>query len=95
NGLEGYLYSLKNNVEEKLEDKIEEDDKDTVLTAVQDAMDWLDDNQEADKEDFEAKQKEVEKLVNPIMSKLYQSGGGSPDDEEDYDDEDEDDHDEL
>ncbi|KAE8892818.1 Luminal-binding protein 5 [Phytophthora fragariae] len=95
NGLEGYLYSLKNNVEEKLEDKINEDDKDTVLTAVQDAMDWLEDNQEADKEDFEAKQKEVEKLVNPIMSKVYQ-GGAAPEGDEDYDDEEEDDdHDEL
>ncbi|ETI52681.1 luminal-binding protein [Phytophthora nicotianae CJ01A1] len=93
NALEGYLYSLKNNVEEKLEDKIDEDDKDTVLTAVQDAMDWLEDNQEADKEDFEAKQKEVEKLVNPIMSKVYQ-GGAAPEDE-DYDDEEEDEHDEL
>ncbi|KAF4040046.1 Hsp70 protein [Phytophthora infestans] len=90
NGLEGYLYSLKNNVEEKLEDKIDEDDKDTVLTAVQDAMDWLEDNQEADKEDFEAKQKEVEKLVNPIMSKVYQ-GGAAPEE----DDEDDDEHDEL
>ncbi|KAG1710820.1 Luminal-binding protein 3 [Phytophthora capsici] len=95
NALEGYLYSLKNNVEEKLEDKIDEDDKDTVLTAVQDAMDWLEDNQEADKEDFEAKQKEVEKLVNPIMSKVYQGGAG-PEGEDDYDDDDEDDeHDEL
>ncbi|KAL3671480.1 Luminal-binding protein 3 [Phytophthora oleae] len=95
NALEGYLYSLKNNVEDKLEDKIDEDDKDTVLTAVQDAMDWLEDNQEADKEDFEGKQKEVEKLVNPIMSKVYQ-GGASPEGEDDYDDDDEDDeHDEL
>ncbi|KAF4031617.1 Hsp70 protein [Phytophthora infestans] len=92
NGLEGYLYSLKNNVEEKLEDKIDEDDKDTVLTAVQDAMDWLEDNQEADKEDFEAKQKEVEKLVNPIMSKVYQ-GGAAP--EEDDEDDEDDEHDEL
>ncbi|CAH0493494.1 hypothetical protein KXD40_003761 [Peronospora effusa] len=93
NALEGYLYSLKNNVEDKLEDKIDEDDKDTVLTAVQDAMDWLEDNQEVDKEDFEAKQKEVEKIVNPIMSKVYQTGGTAP--EEDGDDDDEDEHDEL
>ncbi|CAI5719169.1 unnamed protein product [Peronospora destructor] len=94
NALEGYLYSLKNNVEDKLEDKIDEDDKDTVLTAVQDAMDWLEDNQEADKEDYEAKQKEVEKIVNPIMSKVYQTGGTAPEEDGD-DEEDEDEHDEL
>ncbi|GAB9472830.1 Luminal-binding protein, partial [Globisporangium polare] len=93
NGLEGYLYSLKNSVEDKLADKIEEDDKDTVLKSVQDAMDWLEDNQEADKEDFEAKQKEVEKAVNPIMAKVYQSGGGASPEGDDEDDED--DHDEL
>ncbi|KAF4321189.1 hypothetical protein BBO99_00005136 [Phytophthora kernoviae] len=93
NALEGYLYSLKNNVEEKLEDKLDEDDKDTITTAVQDAMDWLEDNQEADKEDYEEKQKEVEKLVNPIMSKMYQ--GGAPEGDDDEDDDDEDEHDEL
>lgn len=92
NSLEGYLYNLKNNVEDKLADKIEEDDKDAVLKVVQDAMDWLEDNQEADKDDFEAKQKEVEKVVNPIMAKVYQAGGGAA--PEGADDE-EDDHDEL
>ncbi|TMW56496.1 hypothetical protein Poli38472_006506 [Pythium oligandrum] len=91
NGLEGYLYNLKNNVEDKLADKIDEDDKETVLKAVQDAMDWLEDNQESDKEDFEAKQKEVEKVANPIMAKVYQSGGAPEGDDEEEDD----DHDEL
>jgi hypothetical protein len=28
------------------------------------------------KEEFDDKQKEVEKVVNPIMSKLYAAGGG-------------------
>ncbi|OQR92306.1 luminal-binding protein 3 precursor, partial [Thraustotheca clavata] len=91
NSLEGYLYNLKNNVEDKLADKIEDDDKDTILKAVQEAMDWLDENQEADKEDFEAQQKAIEKVVNPIMSKVYQSSGAPGAD----DDEDDDDHDEL
>ncbi|KDO35486.1 luminal-binding protein 2 [Saprolegnia parasitica CBS 223.65] len=92
NSLEGYLYNLKNNVEDKLADKIDDEDKDTVLKAVQEAMDWLDENQEADKEDFDAQQKAVEKVVNPIMSKVYQSTGGAG---AGADDDDEDDHDEL
>lgn len=93
NGLEGYLYNLKNTIDEKLEDKIGEEDKETVSTAVQEALDWLEDNQEAEKEDYEEKQKEVEKVVNPIMSKLYQGGAGEGAAPEE-DDEDED-HDEL
>nr|CCA24936.1 luminalbinding protein 3 precursor putative [Albugo laibachii Nc14] len=94
NALEGYLYNLKSQVDEKLAEKIEEDDKETVTNAVQDALDWLEDNQEADKADFEAKQKEVEKVVNPIMAKLYQggAGGGAAGEEEE---EEEEDHDEL
>jgi len=89
NGLEGFLYNLKNTVEDKLADKIEEDDKETIMKTVQEAMDWLEDNQEADKEDYEEKQKEVEKITNPIMSNLYQQGGAPSGDDEDED------HDEL
>ena len=89
NGLEGFLYNLKNSVEDKLADKIEESDKETVLAAVQDGLDWLEDNGSADKEDCEAQQKEVEKISNPIMASLYQGSGGpnngAGDDEEDHD----------
>merc|ERR1711988_816981 len=48
---------------------------------VQEALDWLDKNQLAEKDEFEAKQKEVEGIVNPIMMKVYQAagGGGMPD----------------
>lgn len=38
---------------------------------------WLDANQLADQEEFEHKQKELEKVCNPIISKLYQGMGGS------------------
>ncbi|KAI9915402.1 hypothetical protein PsorP6_008122 [Peronosclerospora sorghi] len=95
NALEGYLYNVKNNVEDKLEDKLDEEEKDTVLTAVQDAMDWLEDNMEADKDEYEAKQKEVEKIVNPVLSKVYQAGDGAPGFGTDDDDDDDDEHDEL
>lgn len=32
----------------------------------------------AEKEEFEAKQKEVEAVANPIMMKVYQGAGGAP-----------------
>ena len=67
--------------EEKLQDKFEGDDKDKIEKAVQETLDWLDKNQMAEKDEFEAKQKELEGVVNPIMMKVYQSagGGGMPD----------------
>lgn len=95
NGLEGYLYNLKNTVEDKMADKIGEDDKETVMKAVQEALDWLEDSAEAEKEDYESKQKEVEKIANPIMSSLYQGEGGAPGGGGDDDDDDDEDHDEL
>merc|ERR1712070_1135944 len=81
NGLEGYLYNLKNT--------IDDDDKEELDSIINEALDWLDENPEADAEDFEEKQKEVEQVANPIMRELYQQagagGGGMPDDDEDYD----------
>jgi heat shock protein 5 len=101
NGLEGYLYNLKNTLEDTekgIADKVDEEDKEKIEEAVKEGLEWLEDNQEAEKEEFEAKQKEIEAVVNPIMAKVYQGAGGAPggdaggDDEEEDDDED---HDEL
>merc|ERR1712100_279799 len=77
NGLENYCFTMRNTLsEEKLKDKFEAGDKEAIEQAVQDASDWLDKNQLAEKEEFEAKQKEVEGVVNPIMMKVYQAAGG-------------------
>merc|ERR1719379_319995 len=82
NGLENYCYSMKNTLqEEKLQDKFDAGDKDKIEKSVQECLDWLERNQMAETEEFEAKQKELEGVVNPIMMKVYQSagGGGMPD----------------
>merc|ERR1711988_1403438 len=61
NGLENYCYSMKNTLDEpNLKDKFEAGDKEAIEAAVKDAMDWLEKNQMAEKEEFDAKQKEVE-----------------------------------
>merc|ERR1719162_2393238 len=79
NGLEGYAYNLRNqlNDEEKgVADKIDDEDKETLEEAIKEVLDWLDDNQEADAEEYEEKQKELEGIANPIMQKVYAAGGG-------------------
>jgi len=77
NGLENYCFTMRNTLaEEKLQDKFEGDDKDKIEKAVQEALDWLDKNQLAEKDEFEAKQKELEGVVNSIMMKVYQAAGG-------------------
>merc|ERR1711968_415664 len=96
NGLEGYCYNLKNQLEDEekgIADKLSDEDKETIEETVKEALEWLDDNQEAEKEDYEAKQKEVEAIANPIIQTVYQEGGAGGDDEDD--EEEEDDEDEL
>uniref|UniRef100_A0A0A9VW00 Heat shock 70 kDa protein cognate 4 n=1 Tax=Lygus hesperus TaxID=30085 RepID=A0A0A9VW00_LYGHE len=79
NTLESYCFNMKSTVEdEKLKDKISEADKTTILEKVNEVIRWLDANQLAEKEEFEHKQKELEALCNPIITKLYQAGGGAP-----------------
>merc|ERR1711924_488096 len=83
NGLESYAYNLKNtlNDEEKgIKDKVSEEDAETIEEAVQEVLDWLDENQEADSEEYEEKKKELEGIVSPIMKNLYAQGGAGGDD---------------
>ncbi|XP_067143622.1 heat shock 70 kDa protein cognate 4 [Centruroides vittatus] len=76
NSLESYAFNMKSTVEdEKLKDKISEDDKKKLLEKVEETIKWLDTNQLAEKEEFEHKQKELEGFCNPIITKLYQAGG--------------------
>jgi len=78
NGLEGYAYSLKNQIndKEKLGGKISEEDKETIENAVKETLEWLSSNPEAEKEDLDAKKTELEGVANPIVTKLYQGAGG-------------------
>ncbi|KAM3853167.1 heat shock-related 70 kDa protein 2 [Vipera latastei] len=78
NALESYAYNIKQTVEDdKLKGKISEQDKQRVLEKCQEVISWLDRNQMAEKEEFEHKQKELEKLCNPIIAKLYQGAGAA------------------
>jgi len=79
NGLEGYAYQMKSTVEDdKMKDKISEEDKKTITEKCKETLDWLDTNSEASKEELESKQKELESVCAPIITKLYQSAGGAP-----------------
>jgi len=79
NGLENYCFTMRNTLDEpQLKEKFEPGDKEKIEAAVTEALDWLDKNQLAEKEEFNAKQKEVEGVANPIMMKVYQAGGAPP-----------------
>lgn len=74
NGLEGYVYNIRNT--------LKNGDTDMAKTAwgkaetiVEDAIKWMEENQEAEKEVYETKQKELEEKLTPIMSEMYANGG--------------------
>ena len=79
NNLESYCFNMKSTLEdEKLKDKISEADRKTINDKCDEAIKWLDINQTADKDEYADKQKEVEGICNPIITKLYQQAGGAP-----------------
>ncbi|KAG0173814.1 ATPase with role in protein import into the ER [Apophysomyces sp. BC1034] len=80
NQLENYIYTLKGQLSDDgaLGAKISEDDKDAIQDAIRDKLDWLDENQAAEKEDYDEKREELESVVNPITTKLYADGSSAP-----------------
>jgi len=87
NQLETYAYNIKSTVEDKAKDKVSAEDKKTALDAVKEALEWVEENAEADADEFNEKRKELEDACGPIMSKLYAAGGeaGGDDDLGDHD----------
>merc|ERR1712056_4501 len=74
--------------EEKLGAKLSDEDKETLFEAANDVIDWLDDNPDADRDDYKEKQQEFDDIAQPILKEFYEANpgaGGMPDeDDEDY-----------
>ncbi|KAL1350662.1 hypothetical protein HN51_014686 [Arachis hypogaea] len=91
NKLETYIFNMRSTIndKDKLSDKIDSDDKEKIEGTLKDVLEWLDDNQNAEKQDFEEKLKEVEAVCNPVIKEVYEKSGGSSssgfDDEESTD----------
>ena len=79
NALENYAYSLKNTLnDDKVAGKIDESDKSSLTAKMDETISWLESNHGADPEEYEAKQKALEQVAMPIMTKLYSAGGQMP-----------------
>lgn len=72
NGLESYLYNVRNSVrEDKVKETLGEEDTTIVEDAVQDGLNWLANNEDGEPELFKEKQKELEERIRPVMMKMY------------------------
>ncbi|XP_066149422.1 heat shock 70 kDa protein cognate 2 [Euwallacea fornicatus] len=74
NQLEGYIFSAKQAVENAPSDKLSEDDKKLVQDKCSAALQWLDGNQLAEKDEFEDRLKQLQGECQPIMMKMHQGG---------------------
>merc|ERR1712131_164855 len=75
NSLESYIFNLKSSLdEEQIKSKLSEDEAKSISTALDNSLSWLDTNQLAETEEFKDKLKDLENLVNPIMSRIHQGG---------------------
>merc|ERR1712172_263050 len=81
NAFDGYLHSMRSAAEgsgenKGLSEKLDEEEKERISDALKDGQSWLDSNPEADAEEIKEKQKEIEGICAPIVSKYYGQGGG-------------------
>merc|ERR1711981_1066251 len=77
NGLESYAYSLRNTLSDaKVDEKLDASEKEQLKAEIDKTVAWLDESQQATKEEYEEHQKELEAVANPIMMKFYQGADG-------------------
>merc|ERR1711861_17247 len=81
NAFDGYIHSMRSAVEgsgenKGLSEKLESEEKETIMDALKDGQSWIDSNPEADAEEVKEKHKEIEGICAPIISKYYGAGGG-------------------
>lgn len=78
NSLQNYVWGLKSQVSdaEGLGGKLSDAEKKTILAAVKEATEWVESNgQTAASEELDEKLAEVQAIVQPITSKLYEGAG--------------------
>jgi len=77
NHLESFAYQMRTSLkEEAIQTQLSDSEKASINEAIDSALSYDENHPNATKEDFEAKQKEIEGVIQPIMTKLYQQGGG-------------------
>lgn len=76
NSLESYCFQMKTAMDDdKIGEKLKDEDKEKIRAKCKEAIDWLDANQSAEKDEYDYKKEELEKFCNPIMGSIYQGAG--------------------
>jgi L1 cell adhesion molecule like protein len=76
NQLEAYLYNTRNAVqEEKVKETLGAETVKEVEGWVKEGIEWLDQNSDASKTEYEEKQKAYEEKIRPVLTKMYEEAG--------------------
>ncbi|XP_032511123.2 heat shock protein 68-like [Danaus plexippus] len=76
NQLESYIFNVKQAIDDA-GDKLNQQDKDTVRNECDETLKWLDNNVLAEKEEYEHKLKEIQRVCSPLMSKMHGASNGN------------------
>ena len=79
NKLEAYVFSVRQAVGDA-GDKLSSEDRDAASKACEQTLSWLDNNSLAEREEYDDKLQEVQKLCSPLMTKLHGQGHNSASD---------------
>merc|ERR1712107_270036 len=81
NALENYCFSLKSSIagEDNIQGKMSESDKSLLESKIEDTIRWLDENQNAEIEEYQEKQTALTEIATPILqSSMAGNSGGVP-----------------
>ncbi|XP_073817578.1 heat shock protein 68-like [Musca autumnalis] len=73
--LESYVFSVKQTLEDT-GDMIPKSDKDRLMEKCNETIKWLDNNVQAEKEEFEYKMEELTRFCSPVMIRMHQHASG-------------------
>ncbi|XP_066137479.1 heat shock protein 68-like [Euwallacea fornicatus] len=81
NKLESYVFGVRQAVEDT-GSKLSDSDKRKVQKECESCINWLDTNQMAERDEYEYRLKELQKICSPIMTELHKGGRGAGNDQD-------------
>jgi len=78
NKYEAYLYNATSSLTDEIKEKMEESDVETINTQIENHKQWLDTHPEESYDVYDSRMADIEGVISPIMTKLYQAAGGAP-----------------
>ncbi|KAL9183387.1 hypothetical protein ACHAXT_005174 [Thalassiosira profunda] len=79
NRLESHLYRISSTVRDNEERISDKEDLKTLLDSIDETMEWLDSNADADESEYHQRYSEIDALSRPVLNSLYEAGGDRDD----------------